>query len=91
LNLRLTGDDSRATGAMECQRMSGVCKMRILQQNIAVLADNAANLVIQLRELEQLREQLKRAQQSARRSRQIDRRKRTRIRWLELSRRLRRR
>ena len=33
--------------------------MRILQQNIAVLADNAAELVIQLRELEQLREQLR--------------------------------
>ena len=66
-------------------------EMRILQQNIAVLADNAANLVIQLRELEQLHEQLKSAQQSARGSRQIDRRKRTRIRWLELRRRLRRR
>ena len=66
-------------------------EMRILQQNIAVLADNAANLVIQLRELEQLHEQLKSAQQSARGSRQIDRSKRTRIRWLDLRRRLRRR
>ena len=60
--------------------------MRILERNIAMLAENAANLVIQLHELEQLRERLKRAQQSARQSQQLDRRKRTRIRFQPRSR-----
>jgi len=55
-----------------------VCKMRSLQPNIAILADNAANLVIQLHELKQLRERLRTAEQSVRRSRLRTRRRRAR-------------
>jgi hypothetical protein len=58
--------------------VSGVCKMRSLQPNIAILADNAANLVIRLHELKQLRERLRTAEQSARRSRLRTRRRRAR-------------
>jgi hypothetical protein len=52
--------------------------MRLLQQNLAILADNAANLLIQISELNDLRQQLRKAQLSARRSQQLDSRKRTR-------------
>jgi len=53
--------------------------MRILEHNIAILADNAANLFIQISELNDLRQQLRKAQLSARRSQQLDRRRSTRI------------
>ena len=83
LNLRLTtmthvwGDWCPCHG-VSAASVSGVCKMRSRQQSIAILADNAANLVIQLHELKQLRERLRKAEQSARRSRPRTRQRRAR-------------
>ena len=57
-------------------------------QSAAVVIDERLNLVAQLRELERLRERVMKAELA--RSPPVDRRKRTRIRWLELRRRLRR-
>ena len=53
----------------------------------AVVIDEKLNLVVLLRELERLREQVGKAELA--RSSRGDRRKRTRIRWLELRSRLR--
>jgi hypothetical protein len=52
--------------------------MRSFQQRLATFTDNTADLVIQLWELNQLRERLRKAQQSARRLQAPNRRKRTR-------------
>jgi hypothetical protein len=60
--------------------------MRSFQPSAAAVIDERLNLVALLRELERLREQVRKAEQA--RSPRIDRRKRTRIRWLELRRRL---
>jgi hypothetical protein len=64
--------------------------MSSFQQSAAAVIDERLNLIALLRELERLREQVRKAE-LALRSRRADRRKRTRIRWLELRRRLRRR
>jgi hypothetical protein len=64
--------------------------MNSLHHSLAAVTDTAANLIAQLGELERLRERVRKAELT-RRSPQADRRKRTRIRWLELRRRLRRR
>ena len=64
--------------------------MSSLQWRPEALTDTFANLIAQLRELEGLRERVRKAE-LARRSRRVDRRKRTRIRALEPSKRLRRR
>jgi hypothetical protein len=58
---------------------------------IAAIADAVANLKTQLSELNRLRYRIRKAELSAGKSRPFDRRKRTRIRRLELRRRLRRR
>jgi hypothetical protein len=63
--------------------------MGSFQQSAAVVIDARLNLVALLRELERLREQVRIAELA--RSPRVDRRKRTRIPWLELRRRLRRR
>jgi hypothetical protein len=63
--------------------------MSTFQQSAAAVINQRLNLVALLRELEQLREQVRKAELA--RSLRVDRRKRTRIRWLELRRRLRRR
>jgi hypothetical protein len=63
--------------------------MSSFQQSAAAVIEERLNLVALLRELERLREQVRRAEQA--RSPRVDRRKRTRIRWLELRGRLRRR
>jgi hypothetical protein len=57
-------------------------------QRLAV-TDASANLIVQLRELNELRERVRKAELA--RSPRVDSRKRTRIRRLELRRRLRRR
>jgi hypothetical protein len=49
--------------------------MRSFQQNLSIFTDNATNLLIQISELNELREQLRKAQLSARRSQQPMRRK----------------
>jgi hypothetical protein len=64
--------------------------MSSFQQSAAGVIEERLNLVALLRELEGLRERVRKAE-LALRSRRADRRKRTRIRWLELRRRLRRR
>jgi hypothetical protein len=64
--------------------------MSSFQQSAAAVIEERLNLVALLRELEGLRERVRKAE-LALRSRRADRRKRTRIRWLELRRRLRRR
>jgi hypothetical protein len=53
--------------------------MRSFQENLSIFTDNATNLLIQISELNELREQLRKAQLSARRSQQPMRRKRMRI------------
>jgi hypothetical protein len=53
--------------------------MRSFQENLLILTDNTTNLLIQISELNELREQLRKAQLSARRSQQPIRRKRTQI------------
>jgi hypothetical protein len=53
--------------------------MRSFEQYLSILADNTTNLLIQISELNELREQLRKAQLSARRSQQPIRRKGTRI------------
>jgi hypothetical protein len=53
--------------------------MRAFQEKISIFTDNTANLLIQISELNELREQLRKAQLSARRSQPPMRRKRTRI------------
>jgi hypothetical protein len=58
-------------------------------QRLAAVTDASANLIAQLRELNELRERLRKAELA--RSPRVDRRRRTRIRWPELRRRLRRR
>jgi len=63
--------------------------MSSLQQSATAVIDERLNLVAQLRELERLREQVRKAELA--RSLRVDRRKRTRIRALEPSKRLRRR
>ena len=63
--------------------------MSSFQQSAAALIDERLNLIALLRELERLREQVRKAELA--RSPRVDRRKRTRVRWLELRRRLRRR
>ena len=68
---------------------SGV-QMRSFQQRLATFTDNTANLVIQLWELNELRERLRQAQQSARRLRQSKRRKRAPFGGVETESRLRR-
>jgi len=50
--------------------------MSSLQQRLAAITHTTANLIVQLRELDRLRERVRKAQLLARRSRQIDRRKR---------------
>jgi len=59
--------------------------MSTFRQSAAAVIDQRLNLVALLRELEQLREQVRKAELA--RSLRVDRRKRTRIRWLELRRR----
>jgi len=44
--------------------------MRSFQENLSIFTDNATNLLIQISELNELREQLRKAQLSARRSQQ---------------------
>jgi len=63
--------------------------MSTFRQSAAAVIDQRLNLVALLLELEQLREQVRKAELA--RSLRVDRRKRTRIQWLELRRRLRRR
>ena len=63
--------------------------MSTFQQSAAAVIDQSLNLVALFRELERLREQVRKAELA--RSLRVDRRKRTRIRRLELRRRLRRR
>jgi hypothetical protein len=63
--------------------------MSSFQQSAAAVIDERLNLVAQLCELERLREQVRKAEQA--RWPRVDRRKTTRIRRLELRRRLRRR
>jgi hypothetical protein len=63
--------------------------MSPFQQSAAAIIDERLNLVALLVELERLREQVRKAELA--RSLRVDRRKRTRIRRLEHSRRLRRR
>ena len=63
--------------------------MSSFQQIAAALIDERLNLVVLLRELERLREQVRKAELA--RSPRVDRRKRTRNRWLVLRRHLRRR
>jgi hypothetical protein len=53
--------------------------MRSFQENLLIFTDNTTNLLIQISELNELREQLRKAQLSARRSQQPMRRKRGRI------------
>jgi hypothetical protein len=53
--------------------------MRSFQQYLSIFTDNTTNLLIQISELNELREQLRKAQLSARRSQQQIRRKRMRI------------
>src|SRR6266481_8316002 len=53
--------------------------MRSFQENLSIFTDNSTSLLIQIAELNELREQLRKAQQSARRVRQSKRRKRTPI------------
>ena len=60
--------------------------MRSFQPSAASVIDESLNLVALLRELERLREQVRKAELA--RSLRVDRRKRTRIRWLELRKRL---
>ncbi len=60
--------------------------MRSFQPSAAAVIDERLNLVALLRELERLREQVRKAELP--RSPRVDRRKRARIRWLELRRRL---
>jgi hypothetical protein len=48
--------------------------MSLLEQRLAAVTENAANLIAQLRELHDLREQIRKAQLSAGR-RRLDRRK----------------
>jgi hypothetical protein len=50
--------------------------MRSFQENLLIFTDNTTNLLIQISELNELREQLRKAQQSTRRSQQPMRRKR---------------
>jgi len=52
--------------------------MRSFQENLSIFTDNTTNLLIQISELNELREQLRKAQLSARRWQQPMRRKRTR-------------
>jgi hypothetical protein len=63
--------------------------MSSFQHCAAAVIDERLNLVVLLRELERLREQVRKAEQA--RSPRVDRRTRTGLRWLELRRRLRRR
>jgi len=63
--------------------------MRSFQPSAAAVIDQRLNLVVLLGELERLREQVRKAELA--RSLRVDRRKRTRIRALEPSKRLRRR
>ena len=49
--------------------------MRSFQENLSIFTDNTTNLLIQISELNELREQLRKAQLSARRSQQPMRRK----------------
>jgi hypothetical protein len=49
--------------------------MRSFQQNLSIFTDDTTNLLIQISELNELREQLRKAQLSARRSQQPMRRK----------------
>jgi hypothetical protein len=60
--------------------------MRSFQPSAASVIDESLNLVALLRELERLREQVRKAELA--RSLRVDRRKRTRIKWLELRKRL---
>jgi hypothetical protein len=53
--------------------------MRSFQENLSIFTGNTTNLLIQISELNELREQLRKALQSAQRSQQPMRRKRTRI------------
>jgi hypothetical protein len=50
--------------------------MRSFQDNLLIFTDNTTNLLIQISELNELREQLRKAQLSVRRSQQSMRRKR---------------
>jgi hypothetical protein len=52
-----------------------------LHQRLAAVTDRAANLIAQLRELNELRDQVRKAE-LAQRSRRVERRKRTLIRQL---------
>jgi hypothetical protein len=52
--------------------------MRSFKENLSIFTDNTTNLLIQISELNELREQLRKAQLSAGRSQQPMRRKRTR-------------
>jgi len=56
--------------------------MSSLQRRLEAVTETTANLIVQLRELEGLRERVRKAE-LARRSRRIDSRKSTRIRRLE--------
>jgi hypothetical protein len=61
-----------------CSGHVWVPHMSIFQQRLSVVSDTITNLNIRIRELEQLRNQVKKAQLSARRSRPKSRRKRAR-------------
>ena len=63
--------------------------MSYFQWRLEAVTDMTSNLIVQLQELEGLRERVRKAE-LARRSRRVDRRKRTRIRRHEPRRRFRR-
>ncbi len=53
--------------------------MRSFQQILSIFTDNSTNLLIQISELNELRERLREAEQSAQKARQSKQRKRTPI------------
>jgi hypothetical protein len=53
--------------------------MRSFQEKLSIFAGNSANLLIQISELNELRERLRKAQQSAQKVRQSKRRRTTPI------------
>ena len=65
------GDMGPTKGVKASQR---VYKMRSFQENLSIFTSNSTNLLIQISELNELRERLRKAQQSARKLRQSKRR-----------------
>jgi hypothetical protein len=73
---------SRATWAAfprECSVNQRVYIMRSFQEKLLIFTGNSTNLLLQISELNELRERLRKAEQSARKVRQSKRRKRTPI------------